>query len=205
MKLYIKKTINNSWFAGFFEGDGTAFEIYSKNQKGVIYYKPIVQLFQSDIKILKLITTLVAGQIYLDNSPKDHKKNAYRIVWQSKKASSPILSILRKEFLSQYRQSQVLPLLKKLKLKNCFKEKINWSWLSGFFIAEGCIYESKKTNNKQLIFSQTNQEILDVIEKFLKDKNINCYRYKKDIRVHNKKDYSYLIKKLCVKSIPIKS
>lgn len=193
MKIYTQIKINNSWFAGFFEGDGTAYEMYSKNQKGLIYYKPVIQLFQSNKDILKLITTLVSGRVYLDNSSKSRKKNAYRIIWQSKKASKPILDLLRREYLSKSRQNRIIPMLEKINLKPRFKKEINWSWLRGFFVAEGCVYR-----NRQIIFSQTNQEILNIIELFLIKRKINCRRNKKDIRIHNKKDYNYLIKKLCL-------
>ena len=48
------------------------------------------------------------------------------------------------------------------------KVPFTWEWLAGFFQAEGCVSANYNTCQPEMIISQSEPQILDDIEKFLR-------------------------------------
>ena len=107
--------INDSYLAGFFDGEGT-FYLGKQEKNGIIYPKAQVLLSQSGDRgkrLLVEIQEIYGGKLYEHLKPGQHKatKFAYKLYWNKKEAIELIKVLLPHLILKKAEAEAVLQYL----------------------------------------------------------------------------------------------
>lgn len=170
--------VDMAYLAGFFDGDGCVSA--QTDCSGCVL---IVSQQIRGLEILLVFLRAFGGSIYLQSNGKGSSRPTlqWRVCGDTARCAARVLCqhcIVKKQQLDivwkwpivvsdRIRCSTRLAQLKRFSLSLSEDSKISWSYVTGFFDAEGCIRVSPTSNSTSLDISQKDPAILLAIKSFL--------------------------------------